>query len=124
MMMHRNSVTSLPLHMYFLAQASPCRASIAQHFFHRRFVLRNWIAQQAIEKAEKGDYSAVNEVLELLRDPYRQDDAAGAALATSTQSQVDAKRSANQEAAAEGAVCRFDGKPPAWARDLCVTCSS
>ena len=35
-----------------------------------KYVFRNYIAQQAIDKAEKGDYSMVNELLELFRNPY------------------------------------------------------
>ena len=34
------------------------------------FVLRNWIAQDAIEAAEKHDFSKVRTVLRMLRTPY------------------------------------------------------
>nr|XP_037279416.1 protein adenylyltransferase SelO, mitochondrial-like [Rhipicephalus microplus]XP_037279417.1 protein adenylyltransferase SelO, mitochondrial-like [Rhipicephalus microplus] len=38
-----------------------------------RFVLRNYIAQQAIDAAEKGDYSEARKVLKILQHPFSDD---------------------------------------------------
>ena len=35
-----------------------------------KFILRNYLAQQAIEKAEQGDYSEIEKLMEVLSSPY------------------------------------------------------
>jgi serine/tyrosine/threonine adenylyltransferase len=61
-----------------------------------RYVLRNYLAQTAIEKAQQKDYSEVDRLLTLLQDPY------------SDQSGMDA----------------YAAAPPNWGKHLSVSCSS
>ncbi len=44
--------------------------SARMNTFNPRFVLRNYLAQQAIERAEQGDISGVTELLDVIRRPY------------------------------------------------------
>ncbi len=81
-------------------------------------MLRNWIAQNAIQAAESGDYSEVKRVLRLLEQPFAED------AAQSLDNE--------QSPSSEGATCKvaskvtlqYDGPVPQWAKQLCVSCSS
>ena len=53
-----------------LDNQSPQQRAASMNQVNPKFVFRNYLAQQAIDKAEQGDYSMVQELLELLRYPY------------------------------------------------------
>ncbi len=53
----------------YLSSVSPDRRN-NMDLVNPKYVLRNWMAQLAIDKAEKGDFSLVNELHELLKSPY------------------------------------------------------
>ena len=63
-----------------------------------RYVLRNWIAQNAIEKAEKNDFSEIKRVLRVLQSPFEY----------------------QTEAEDNG----YASPPPMWSKQLKVSCSS
>ena len=43
---------------------------LAMDAVNPKYVLRNWMAQLAIDKVDQGDFSAVNQLLDVLRYPY------------------------------------------------------
>ncbi|XP_053398537.1 protein adenylyltransferase SelO-like isoform X2 [Mercenaria mercenaria] len=63
-----------------------------------RYILRNWIAQTAIEKTEQNNFEEINFILEVLKRPYTYD----------------------EKAEEKG----YASPPPNWARQLKVSCSS
>uniref|UniRef100_A0A667H531 Selenoprotein O n=2 Tax=Lynx canadensis TaxID=61383 RepID=A0A667H531_LYNCA len=74
-----------------------------------KYVLRNYIAQNAIEAAENGDFSEVRRVLKLLEAPYhREGEAAEVPEAEGAGGAHSGGRS-------------YGSKPPLWAAELCVT---
>uniref|UniRef100_A0A3Q1BFE9 Selenoprotein O n=1 Tax=Amphiprion ocellaris TaxID=80972 RepID=A0A3Q1BFE9_AMPOC len=76
-----------------------------------RVVLRNYIAQNAIEAAENGDFSEVQRVLKVLEKPF------------SDQPERDEGEEQQQEASTSTSrnAVPYDSKPPAWAQEICVT---
>ncbi|KAM8979023.1 protein adenylyltransferase SelO, mitochondrial [Sarcophilus harrisii] len=81
-----------------------------------KYVLRNYIAQNAIEAAEQGDFSEVRRVLKLLEKPYCED--WEAALDIEAAGPVETAQSGE---ASGGSRPSYSRKPPLWAAELCVT---
>lgn len=61
-----------------------------------KYILRNYIAQQAIQKAERGDYSEIEKIFKILKNPYDE------------QPEYEV----------------YSQLPPDWSYEICVTCSS
>jgi uncharacterized protein YdiU (UPF0061 family) len=86
------------------------------------FVLRNWIAQDAVEAAESGDHSRVQGLLSLLRQPFSPalSSLPSPPLAgTSTEQNQELRRLLEQDA-----LRKYTQLPPDWAPALVCTCSS
>ncbi|XP_060885864.1 selenoprotein O2 [Labrus mixtus] len=72
-----------------------------------RVVLRNYIAQNAIQAAERGDFSEVKRVLKVLGNPYSESDASGLSTLVGP--------------CAFKQTVAYDKKPPAGAQTICIT---
>ncbi|XP_059146510.1 protein adenylyltransferase SelO, mitochondrial-like [Physella acuta] len=86
-----------------------------------RFILRNYVAQRAIDAAEKGDYSEVQKVLKQLESPYTD---VSLVDELDTSSSVDHEMGGDHVTASiTGARClaSYLTKPPAWASEIRVS---
>ncbi|KAM9854679.1 selenoprotein O1 [Aulostomus maculatus] len=96
-----------------------------------RVVLRNYIAQNAIEAAENGDFSEVQQVLKVLEKPFSSEPGlelpawVGQGGDTEPGERDEGEERREEEEAASGSTARnpvpYDSKPPAWAQEICVT---
>uniref|UniRef100_A0A3Q3BSH3 Selenoprotein O n=2 Tax=Kryptolebias marmoratus TaxID=37003 RepID=A0A3Q3BSH3_KRYMA len=93
-----------------------------------RVVLRNYIAQNAIEAAENSDFSEVQRVLKVLQKPFSSQP--GLELpawvgghGTASQAERDEGEEQQHEASASAArnPVPYNSRPPAWAQEICVT---
>ncbi|KAM4573370.1 selenoprotein O1 [Odontesthes bonariensis] len=93
-----------------------------------RVVLRNYIAQNAIEAAENGDFSEVQRVLKVLEKPFSsqpglEHPAWVGEPGTTTQGERDEGEEQQQEVSTSTTrdPVPYNSKPPAWAQKICVT---
>ncbi|KAM9311726.1 protein adenylyltransferase SelO, mitochondrial [Gastrophryne carolinensis] len=80
-------------------------------------ILRNYIAQNAIEAAENGDFTEVRRVLKMLENPYEEDEQV---LEVAEEKQPEACAAAATRPS-EPLKRPYNSKPPLWATELCVT---
>lgn len=106
-----------------------------------RVILRNYMAQNAIEMAEHGDYSEVRRLVALLSQPFNDMPTTSSSSSTSASSTAmppvvstdegdmcmipNATAPSSSSSSAGGLYKHEDDQlPPDWAGELCVTCSS
>ncbi|XP_041833016.1 selenoprotein O2 isoform X2 [Melanotaenia boesemani] len=75
-----------------------------------RVVLRNYIAQNAIQAAEKGDFYEVNRVLKVLEKPYAEPEPL-----------CEPDSCGDKEHKQREFADSYDAKPPSWAQTICIT---
>ncbi|KAM9808362.1 selenoprotein O1 [Neosynchiropus ocellatus] len=108
-----------------VASAQEERASV-MNSSNPRVVLRNYIAQNAIDAAENGDFTEVQRVLKVLEKPFTCQP--GLELPTSVGiphvRERDEVEDQQQEVASTSTTRNplpYDSKPPVWAQEICVT---
>ncbi|KAJ1161850.1 hypothetical protein NDU88_002331 [Pleurodeles waltl] len=84
-----------------------------------KYILRNYIAQNAIDAAESGDFTEVRRVLALVENPFQDEEYLQG---------VQERRSPEEEVEDAAGACSsaerkpiYSSKPPLWASELCVT---
>ncbi|KAM7366892.1 hypothetical protein PAMP_014829 [Pampus punctatissimus] len=78
-----------------------------------RVILRNYVAQNAIQAAEKGDFSEVNRVLKVLEKPYSD--------AFELEPLDGSNVTSEKEQKGREMTVGYDKKPPPWAQTICIT---
>uniref|UniRef100_A0A672PU16 Selenoprotein O n=1 Tax=Sinocyclocheilus grahami TaxID=75366 RepID=A0A672PU16_SINGR len=90
-------------------------------------VLRNYIAQNAIEAAENGDLSEVQRVLKVLEKPFSVQEGlekpgwVGRGGVADSEERDETGEEGNTSGAEAQVLVPYDSKPPMWANEICVT---
>ncbi|KAI2653463.1 Protein adenylyltransferase SelO-1, mitochondrial [Labeo rohita] len=90
-------------------------------------VLRNYIAQNAIEAAENGDFSEVQRVLKVLEKPFSVQEGlekpgwVGRGGVADSGERDETGEEGNTSGAEARVLVPYDSKPPIWANEICVT---